>query len=129
MKKALITSALALALVAPAEAATRYDTVPCAGPRGTVIKVKPRNCTLASGAYGYQQAGIRNIRWRSWGGKTAYGRGTMLENMGARLPVRFKLYGPRYYEHGSYVYLRARGTTFGSLGPIRWRIKIRVVSY
>ena len=51
----------------------------------------------------------------------------MFENMGARLPIRFKLYGSRYYEHGSYVYLRARATTFSPYESVirRWRMKIR----
>ena len=98
--------------------------MPCGTWNGWQVKFKPRNCTLKSGQYGYQQAPIRNIHWRSWGGASAYGRGTLIGNMGFRAPVRFKLYRSRYYEFGSYVYTRARGTTYSPYeGPIRWQDK------
>jgi hypothetical protein len=58
---------------------------------GVVLKIKPRNYTLG-GKYSYQQAPVWNIRWRSWGGRSAYGRGTLVGNMGFRARVRFKLY-------------------------------------
>jgi hypothetical protein len=126
--KRILTGALAtLALAAPAQAEARKDGVFCAPSDGSGLryKIKPRNCTLASGPHGYQQAGIRKIRWRSWGGKSAYGRGTLIDNMDFRAPVRFKLYRPRYYEFGFYVYTRARGTTFSPYdGPLRWRMNL-----
>jgi hypothetical protein len=128
MKAVLTTIALAVAavaLVAPAEAVAKQDGVFCRAQDwsdGLRYKVKPRNCTLSSGEYGYQQAPIRDIRWRSWGGRSAYGRGTLLGNMGFRAPVRFKLYRPVHFEFGFYVYTKARGTTyFPHDAPIKWR--------
>jgi hypothetical protein len=126
VKRVLIGVLAAVALAAPAQAEARRDGVFCARPDGSGLryKIKPRNCILASGPHSYQQAPIRKIRWRSWGGASAYGRGTLIGNMRFRAPVRFKLYRPRYYEFGFYVYTRARGTTFAPDRKYRWRKKI-----
>jgi hypothetical protein len=125
-KGALIGVLAVAVMVAPAQAEARKDGVFCARPDGSGLryKIKPRNCILASGPYSYQQAPIRKIRWRDWGGRSAYGRGTLIGNMRFRAPVRFKLYRPRYYEFGFYVYTRARGTTFAPDRKYRWRKKI-----
>lgn len=112
-------------LSVPAAAHARTYGVPCRdSSNNVVLKVKPRNCTLG-GQYGYQQANIRKIRWRSWGGRSAYGRGTLVENMGFRARVRFKLYRLDRWEEDFYIYRRARGTTVNPYtGPIRWSIRL-----
>ena len=87
-------------------------------------RVKPRHCTLKSGPYSYQQAPIRKIRWRSWGGASAYGRGTLIGNMGFRAPVQFQALSLALLRFGDRIYTRARGTTYSPYeGPIRWRNK------
>jgi hypothetical protein len=121
------------ALLIPAEAASakRYF-VPCwrASGLGVTAKIKPRNCTMG-GQYGYQQASIRRIRWRSWGGSTTYGRGTLVDNMRFRAPVRFRLYRPQLFgvdpSFTFYVYRWARGTTYPrGEAPLHWKRKLSV---
>jgi hypothetical protein len=126
IKRSLTGALAAVAVAAPAQAEARKDGVFCARPDGSGLRyeIKPRNCILGSGPHSYQQAPIRKIRWRGWGGASAYGRGTLIGNMRFRAPVRFKLYRPRYYEFGFYVYTRARGTTFAPDRTYRWRKKI-----
>ena len=48
------------------------------------------------------------MRWRSWGGGSAYGRGTSVANMGARARVRVKLYRPVPWEENTDRFTRAR---------------------
>ena len=119
-----VLAALALLGISTEAQARRGDVVPCGTQYGWTTKIKPRSCNLASGRYGYQQLNVVKIHWRSWGGATAYGRGTVAENMGFRAPVRFKLHRSRPFEFGFNVYTRASGTTFSPYsGPIRWRNK------
>jgi hypothetical protein len=133
MKRLALIALLGVALLGPAEAApAKRHFVPCwrASGLGVAAMVKPRSCTMG-GQYGYQQATIRKIRWRGWGGSTTYGRGTLLDNMGFRAPVRFKLYRRQLFgvapEFGFYVYRRARGTTYPKgEAPLRWRLKLSV---
>jgi hypothetical protein len=102
-----------IACVSPASAEARVYGVPCWKSSAAVLETKPRHCVLASGPASYQQARIRNIRWRSWGGRTSYGRGVLLGNMGFRARVTFKLYRLDRYEEDFYIYRRARGRTQG----------------
>ena len=59
----------------------------------------------------YQQAPIKNIHWRSWGGRRAVGRGTFVYNMAYRAPIRFQLYRPIRDDEGDFIYTRLRGVT------------------
>jgi hypothetical protein len=113
-----------LALVPVSAEASVYG-VPCrdSATNRVVLRVKPRNCTLG-GQFGYQQAPIRKIRWRSWGGRSSYGRGVLIVNMGFRAPVRFRLYWLDHHEEDFFVYRRARGTTFARDGPIKWTMRL-----
>jgi hypothetical protein len=83
------------------------------------------------GRYAYQQAAVRKIRWRSWGGPTTYGRGTLIANMGFRAPVRFRLYRRQLFgvdpSFSFYVYRWARGTTYPKgEAPLHWKLKLSV---
>jgi hypothetical protein len=123
-----VTAMLSMALVTGATTATataRDYGVPCRDSSNDVVfRTKPRNCILG-GKYSYQQADIRRIRWRSWGGSSAYGRGVLRANMGFRAPVRFKLYRPDHWEEQFYLYRRARGTTYPKgQAPIRWTMRL-----
>jgi hypothetical protein len=123
----VLIALLATALVgAPAAGATARDyAVPCRDSSNDVVfRTKPRSCTLG-GRFGYQQATIKRIHWRSWGGSSAYGRGILRDNMGFRARVRFKLYRLDHWEEQFYLYRRARGTTYPKgQAPIRWRMKL-----
>jgi hypothetical protein len=96
----------ALALPATAEAA---NYAPCRSADGAdvLLKHKPRNCTLG-GQIHYQQAPLIKLRWRSWDGGTAYGRGRFIYNMGFNRSARVKLYGREFWEEDAYVFRRAR---------------------
>jgi hypothetical protein len=72
-----------------------------------VLKHKPRKCSLG-GRFGYQQVDLVKTRWRSWGGGSAYGRGTSVANMGVRARVRVKLYRPVDWEDNTDRFTRAR---------------------
>jgi hypothetical protein len=76
------------------------------------------------GAAHYQQVPIKNIHWRSWGGREAVGRGTYFYNSGYHAPVRFRLYRPVRDHEGDYIYTRIRGVIGrGCTAPIdgrRW---------
>ena len=102
--------------VAPAAApssayAYGYNTVPCWRWDGSAyyaaLKYKPSRCTLG-GRYGYQQVDLVRMRWWSWGGGSAYGRGVSVANMGARARVRVKLYRPVSWEENTDRFTRAR---------------------
>jgi hypothetical protein len=126
MRKALITTALALALIVPAEASARSDYVWCRKESNwaqLVVKFQPRGCILG-GQYHYQQFPLKNIRWRSWGGASAYGTGTFYYNMGFRARTRFKVYRARHFEFDAWTYTRASGVTYTPTGPVRWRKKL-----
>jgi hypothetical protein len=91
--------------------ARKHYTVPCrywddSGPYA-LLKVEPRKCTLG-GTYGYQQVDLVKMRWRSWVGDSAYGRGISRANMGVSSKVRVKLYRPRLSEENTYRFTRAR---------------------
>ena len=72
-----------------------------------LLKVAPRMCTLG-GTYGYQQVDLVKMRWRSWAGDSAYGRGISRANMGVSSKVRVKLYRPRLSDENTYRFTRAR---------------------
>jgi hypothetical protein len=85
---------------ATAEAAGYGATVPCWGPTHSPpiywsLKwaVKPRKCAWhgSSGVHA-DYLPVEKMRWRSWGGPTACGRGTFRANSGFRAPTRFCLY-------------------------------------
>jgi hypothetical protein len=108
-------------LLLPGSAHARTFGVPCRSSTGAIIfKVKPRTCTFG-GRYGYQQVDFTRIRWRSWGGRSAFGRGTEVGNMGARARVRFMVYRPRFCEGDLYAYTQLRNFTSGWRMRLRWR--------
>ncbi len=87
--------AATVALTATAEAS--YTThVACWGGWGgtwqAAYKVKPTRCMFNGDASHAQSTPIENMRWRSWGGPTACGRGVMTYNQGYRARTRFCLY-------------------------------------
>jgi hypothetical protein len=100
-----------LAAVPDFASAYGYNTVPCwrwdGSAYNAVLKNKPRRCTLG-GRYGYQQVDLVRMRWRSWGGGSAYGRGISVANMGYRARVRVKLYRPVSWEENTDRFTRAR---------------------
>jgi hypothetical protein len=106
-----LAAAVALAAAPGSATASRYNAVPCWHWDGSayraVLKHKPRECTLG-GRYGYQQVDLVKMRWRSWRGGSAYGRGISLANMGARARVRVKLFRGRRWEETTYRFTRAR---------------------
>jgi hypothetical protein len=108
-----------------ATATARLYGIPCRDrSNNVVLRVKPRKCILG-GRFGYQQANIRRIKWRSWGGRSAYGRGILRDNMRFRARVRFKVYRLDHWEENFYIYRRARGTTYPrGRAPLHWRIRL-----
>ena len=125
MKVLIAVLATVLVVGATSAMATARDyAVPCRDSSNDVVfRTKPRTCTLG-GRFGYQQATITRISWRSWGGRSAYGRGILRDNMGFRAPVRFKIYRPDHWEE-QYIYRRARGTTYPKgRAPIRWKTRL-----
>jgi len=75
-------------------------------------RYKPRRCLLLA----FRGTGfpLRSMRWRSWGGKTAYGKGL---TGGSRIKV--KLYR-RVKVQGDYCYTRMRYRIKGGGGPFRF---------
>jgi glutamine cyclotransferase len=106
-----LVAAVALAAAPTPASAYGYNTVPCWSWDGSAyhagLKQKPRKCTLG-GRYGYQQVDVVKMRWRSWRGGSAYGRGISLANMGYRARVRVKLFQRRRWEEATYRFTRAR---------------------
>jgi hypothetical protein len=106
-----LVGAVAL-VVGPASAsAFGYNTVPCWSWTDSgsfaVLKAKPRKCTLG-GRYGYQQVDLVTMRWRSWPGDSAFGRGISRANMGVSSKARVKLYRRVRWEENTYRFTRAR---------------------
>jgi hypothetical protein len=103
----------AVALLAAAVPASAYaeNTVPCWSWDGSAyraaLKSKPPRCTLG-GRYGFQQVDVVRMRWRSWRGRSAYGRGISVANMGARARVRVRLFQRRRWRGNTYRFTRAR---------------------
>jgi hypothetical protein len=85
LAKVMATVAFVLVAAPIASSASAYNTVPCWASDDSgyhaVLKHKPRKCTLG-GRYGYQQVDVIRMRWRSWGGENAVGRGVSVANMG-----------------------------------------------
>lgn len=108
---------LMAAAPASAEAAPR-TLVPCwgnsGGEYGLNWKVRPRECAFNGGEAHAFQTPIAEMTWRSWGGRTACGRGVFVYNSGYRARVRFCLYG-KVLDGGVPVYSKIRGR-FGT----RW---------
>ena len=105
--KTALTAVAVTALLLPASASAQ-NLVPCrSSSNDIVLRSKPRKCTLG-GQFHYQQAPLIKLRWRSWGGSTAYGRGRFIYNMGFNRATRVKLYRPRLWEEDAYVFTRAR---------------------
>jgi hypothetical protein len=119
MKRLIVIGAVLGALVAPGVAEANTGAyVPCwnsyGGKWSLKLKVKPRTCAFNGDEAHAWQTPIANMRWRSWGGRTACGRGVFVYNMGYRARVRFCLYRRLDWADG-YVYDRIRGR-FGT----RW---------
>jgi len=125
--KLVAVAPISAVLLFPASAGAQsgYNTVPCNAAQGyKVLEFKPRQCTMG-GKFGYQQAPVYSIRWRSWRGATAFGRGTLRGNMGFKARVRVKLYRREHWEENTYLFTRARGTTFMPDGSRRhWTLKL-----
>ena len=111
LAKVIATVAFVLAAAPIASSASAYNTVPCwvSDDSGyhAVLKHTPRKCTLG-GRYGYQQVDVIRMRWRSWGGENAVGRGVSVANMGARARVRVQLFRPVRWEEDTFRFTRAR---------------------
>jgi hypothetical protein len=123
----VIALAVAAVVIAPAkaDAATPKYYVACQW-HETWLVIKPHRCFFEpyENASHAEQAPIKNIHWRSWGGRHAVGRGMYFYNSGYHAPVRFRLYRPvRDYE-GDFIYTRLRGVIGrGCTAPIdgkRW---------
>jgi hypothetical protein len=106
-----LAAIVALTAAPGSASAYGYNTVPCWHADGStyhgVLEHKPRRCTLG-GRFGYQQVDLVKMRWRSWGGGSAFGRGTSVANMGVRARVRVKLYRPVRWEENTDRFTRAR---------------------
>lgn len=106
-----LAAIVALAAAPSSASASGDNKVPCWRWDGSVynavLKHKPRKCTLG-GSFGYQQVDLVKMRWRSWGGSSAYGRGVSVANMGARARVRVKLYRPVRWKGSTDWFTRAR---------------------
>jgi hypothetical protein len=106
--KTALSAVAVTALAIPATAsATNY--VPCRSPGSgdIALRDKPRRCTLG-GRIHFQQAPLIKLRWRSWGGSTAYARGRFIYNMGFNRAARVKLYQRQRWDEDAYVFRRAR---------------------
>jgi hypothetical protein len=115
MKRLITVGVAALALtggVAEAQAAER-TVVPCwAGYDGEWDmrdRIKPGACMFNGGEAHYLTTPLRWMTWRTWGGRTACGRGVYAYNQGYRARVRFCLYGRTHYYGDTYVYTKIRG--------------------
>ena len=134
MVVAVIAAVAMLLSLGAASASARTYAVPCWEyvDNGGTFKTKPRNCILAKGQYGYHHRIIRNIRWRSWGGRTAYGRGVLRANMGFKARVKFFLYRPEQWNENLSIYRRARVQILGCIAVCteqNWRPeRFRLVS-
>jgi len=95
-----------------AEAADTRARTPCwwsyGGDWGLNWKVKPRICAFNGDEPHAFQTPLMKMRWRSWGGPTACGRGVFFYNQGYRAGVRFCLYG-RILDGGVPIYTKIRG--------------------
>jgi hypothetical protein len=80
-------------------------------------RVKPRRCFFNGDEIHARQVPLRKMRWRSWGGRTACGRGEFFYNMGYRAPARFCLYRPVDNYLGVYAYTRIRGVVGRGCAP------------
>lgn len=80
-------------------------------------RVKPRRCFFNGDEAHARQVPLRKMRWRSWGGRTACGRGEFFYNMGYRAPARFCLYRPVDKLRGGYFYTRIRGVVGRGSAP------------
>jgi hypothetical protein len=113
MKRAatVLGTAIAVAVAPAAASASAYNTVPCWVWDGSAyhaeLQHKPRRCTLG-GRFGYQQVDLIRMRWSSWGGSGAAGRGVTVANMGSRARVRVKLYRRVRWEENTFRFTRAR---------------------
>jgi hypothetical protein len=120
-----LAATVPLAAAPDSASAYGYNTVPCwrwdGSAYATALKSKPRKCTLG-GKYGYQQVDLIKMRWRSWGGGSAYGRGVSLANMGVRARVRVKLYRPVSWEENTDRFTRARFNGQGWGRPLVLRL-------
>jgi hypothetical protein len=104
----MVTAAVVLVAAPATSSASAYNTVPCwVSGHHTVLKHKPRTCTLG-GRFGYQQVDVIRMRWRSWGGENAVGRGVSIANMGSRARVRVQLFRPVRWEENTFRFSRAR---------------------
>ena len=57
-------------------------------------------------ASGYQMMPSKGIKWSSWGGRTARGRGTVMANSGYRAPATITLSRRIRDDEGDYIYTR-----------------------
>jgi hypothetical protein len=107
--KMVVLGAVLVAAAVPASASAAWNYAPCrsAASGDIALRFKPRSCILG-GRIHYQQAPLIKLRWRSWGGPAAYGRGRFIYNMGFNRAARVKLYRRQWWEEDTYVFRRAR---------------------
>jgi len=106
---ALVASAV---LAAPGAADASTARVPCWGGGSAwdfAYAVKPRLCMFNGDEAHAYQVPLRKMRWRSWGGRTACGRGEFFYNMGYHAPARFCLYRRARIDGGLLIYAAIRG--------------------
>ena len=70
---------------------------------------KPARCDFNGDEAHALQTNLRKMRWRTWGGPLACGRGTYAYNGGYRASVRFCAY-KRVRDGNAWFYTRIRGT-------------------
>ena len=120
-----LTAVVLGAFAAPAAAEARNVTVGCwndyGGEYSWALVKKPRRCFWNGDEVHARQVPIRKMRWRSWGGKTACGRGTFFYNQGYRARARFCLYSLGQWEDGIWTYNRIRGVIYNPGHPVRFR--------
>jgi hypothetical protein len=107
--RAVLTVAAVAALAFPATASAARTYAPCQSPDGSGIELKyqPRKCILG-GPIHYQQAPLVKLRWRTWSGAGARGRGRFIYNMGFNKPATVRLFRRRSYDDDRYVFTRGR---------------------
>ena len=71
-------------------------------------RIAPSSCWFprVANASGYQMMPSKGIKWSSWGGRTARGRGTVMANSGYRAPATITLSRRIRDDEGDYIYTR-----------------------
>ena len=123
LTKVIILAGVALLAVPAVSQAAERTVVPCWGGYDGEWdwreRIKPARCSFNGGEAHAAQTPLMNMRFRSWGGETACGRGTFFYNQGYRAKVRFCLIDREHYYGNtwSYDHIRVRfGTRSSYIG-------------